>query len=1467
MFSTPKQQSASTRRQAGASGGTGALASFGVMRDSRSGTPIVTGGADASFASYSYQHTSPLGGQSQNQQQRRRTARRARTPLLLDASQQHHRARGSRSGTPGLPSDRATTPGSYSTEGASGLGVGARAYLSLRKQGEEQAEAVDAAQWIQPGTELVRDELHAVTAYSRLPEQVEHVLAESDLYSTSLGAHLDVTLGFAVLLTPTECYAWNFLAVSTSSSHMLPTCYVFSLPPPAPSLVSSAAPNAAEGAYLHALVPWSNSAQRAEPGLVLVHKRTGHLTLIASIATSSTDANSLSQQGTTARMALAPSEIVTVVHRLSASSNTLVLATSHARLFRAHVVSQGGRVHLHLESQPLASSRSLLGKLFFGGVDVGAAAAASAAGADYAGSIRSLSSCALSTGVESDGRHELLVVSGCTLQRWLVDAGIRGNNDGSALATASSSGDKLLGSVEVRSLFDQEPKSSPVPQLEVHDAQWLLGGDVALLYSCAASATTTPARRFGILIVTTAAHSAHSTSSRVLTKAATSNTKQTKVGTDRSSSTFRIRTDIRLGSGGSADGSFSMAADPRPNSAPRLAAPFGGPVLYAIWPNTVINVILGRALLPRGDGFEDDNGDSEMLSNLVARGPRAEAGAEAEEEVFQHIIHLKQAHQNRLLGFGVEGVDIMPPTQAGGRSIAPLPVLTARSGALLFEFDWLRAEAIVTSKTLGERGDVQGERDRAGERLQMKVGRCQSQLEAAVFFGDLPGNPLEFSIHAGSLGSSSTIANDQHLAIAIAATQLSASLLSSSSPYLPPILDTRAQLAERLARHQRLLQVLGDGGDREEGAVVWAMLDASTKDQLRDHALLLAAALEIWVENEAQARGRSLHVLRQAVNTVLSEASVISEHQQEDTLRAFFTHHLRPLLTQLFALFAAQLKAGSFREAPLGSKTDVLLHVNRVLVAAFQGARRWVEEGDQEQAQWPGPVPASAFESWTCSSASLDALQNSFDATEALLRERSRELGSGIDIDVQGFISEGTQAQREQHELKSYLVQLAHFTLAAYEQRLAYLSLIVADESDALAQQERQALLARFKTARPQVIHSLSRIGSGDQAFSLAERHRDFQVLAQLCTDDERVGSAQSLLHHYVDRYGQPFAFELYAHFVASGQYRRLLEQHSKYIDHLSAFLAAHPELDSLAWIHEVGQARFRDASGTLASVAVSERVLVREQLEFSLAKLAYAAELSEEEVAQEGPQLELQRIDDMLDVVYVQTKLSECFAKQMGSAQAPASHDSDADAYIALFAQRLLQDAYPAFQQHFKECWELCATGQVLGVEDLIDVLTLKDNVDELSEPHFIQALQTYVRAHESLPEARRLAILRAYWRRVLLHDAWEDVSNTAGKSDAEVKQALRETELYCAIASISPEDLDNDVLLPSSALLEPPSREVLQGRFEGSRNDKSEEELDNLLADFATEISEVEQLLESGYGKWFEETKRVAVEDIAAG
>lgn len=124
-------------------------------------------------------------------------------------------------------------------------------------------------------------------------------------------------------------------------------------------------------------------------------------------------------------------------------------------------------------------------------------------------------------------------------------------------------------------------------------------------------------------------------------------------------------------------------------------------------------------------------------------------------------------------------------------------------------------------------GITQG-KDRAVSSQAVATARLKSKLEQAVFFGDRNDNPLTFDLPAGFQGD-----------LAEAAESVSQEVASSSSPYMPTILEIRPQLTDRLSKLRELMSFI-----QRNGAL--SLLPQASRRRLSSQAERVKAALDLW---------------------------------------------------------------------------------------------------------------------------------------------------------------------------------------------------------------------------------------------------------------------------------------------------------------------------------------------------------------------------------------------------------------------------------------------------------------------------------------------------------------------------------------------------------------------------------------------------------------------------------------------
>lgn len=114
------------------------------------------------------------------------------------------------------------------------------------------------------------------------------------------------------------------------------------------------------------------------------------------------------------------------------------------------------------------------------------------------------------------------------------------------------------------------------------------------------------------------------------------------------------------------------------------------------------------------------------------------------------------------------------------------------------------------------------------------------------------------------------------------------------------------------------------------------------------------------------------------------------------------------------------------------------------------------------------------------------------------------------------------------------------------------------------------------------------------------------------------------------------------------------------------------------------------------------------------------------------------------------QESLSALFASRLSGSEARLPPNEQGAAISSRIAPALHDR--PAFSNELAGFCGRLFEGRILSTEDLVDVLTLKENVNEQAGD-FGSALDILVRAKD-VPEARRRTALASIWRRVYIQD-----------------------------------------------------------------------------------------------------------------
>ncbi|KAL1848972.1 hypothetical protein Plec18170_007631 [Paecilomyces lecythidis] len=426
-------------------------------------------------------------------------------------------------------------------------------------------------------------------------------------------------------------------------------------------------------------------------------------------------------------------------------------------------------------------------------------------------------------------------------------------------------------------------------------------------------------------------------------------------------------------------------------------------------------------------------------------------------------------------------------------------------------------------------------------------------------------------------------------------------------------------------------------------------------------------------------------------------------------------------------------------------------------------------------------------------------------------------------------------------------------------------------------------------------LFKLAGIGQLKEAMSLAEEFQDMSALVELIvelqdqskanmsqkggsndgTRNEGLEQCKRKIAEYFERFGGLWADAFFSRQISVGQPGMLLAM-SEYRPHVTRFLRKVPAYSRLSWINDViGETDYHTASSSLERLALEEESDVWSQrAELSIAKLCRLAawEKNADSVPSEARE-EIGRFDSRVEINAIQDQVYEHIS--------PALHgaiDQKAEIELAVehFGRHLEKDR-PAFHEVLEIMLSRVVAREVLTVDQLIDLLTLMDDVQFLEGEHDgISRRQFYVALHaiqlsgyaETDPELYDF-LQKLVWRRCMIRDNWEALGDTDQKLDREVEEVVCNTALFRTLVECFVEEplgrpsneLPSGLQSPSELLKWTPDPAIVKTRFHPEQGTR-------VLRDLSVESEILRHYVENGKLQvWFPELLKYAKSGASKG
>ncbi|KIL69792.1 hypothetical protein M378DRAFT_69338 [Amanita muscaria Koide BX008] len=689
----------------------------------------------------------------------------------------------------------------------------------------------------------------------------------------------------------------------------------------------------------------------------------------------------------------------------------------------------------------------------------------------------------------------------------------------------------------------------------------------------------------------------------------------------------------------------------------------------------------------------------------------------------------------------------------------------------------------------------------------------KSIMTQAILYGAIPKNPLYFSFPPE--------VDEEHLMQG--AEQLSQAILESDSTLVQRDHDLSAQITARKEKLSWLIGFINDNG-------VLVKISQKSRQKLGTDAEKLYAAHQLWLwYNSFLASSPTRSVLNDAVYAYMEE---VGDLQHEDVMRAFFRSRISEVGKLIKRVMKVALQAPAELDPDLNKS---LPETNRIVLTLLQSAFEY-----REYNMGVYGVQRPMIKPWSSRPSIIDAVLGLFDTTTKVVDKP---------LPDKSLLNVG-------NEPSSQLPELAEILFACVQERLDWLgSAVAAEESGTVA--DKDELEQKFALLRPEVLETLRRTGHNEAAFSLAEKYRDFSSLAALCHRDTVYPPEENpnieRIQKYMDRFKYEFAQELYKWYIQhAGELRVLFAQEEISGGYMDRFFAEHPN-NSIAWLNDLGKERYGTTATSLLAEAEKSNNLEVSHLMLSVGKLSYLEQtFDDSERAEDGI---LDAFHNGLDFISVHETLLQGLKTALSSLRGRQSLDHQVDVIIKVKAPSLLEQK--AFLQNFKDDVRQLLQGKVLSTEDMVDIMTLKDNTNSVEDYSIALNLLTRTQ-RKNIPEARRESAFRTVWRRVYVHDDWDSIRKTANISDRELTLRYRSTALYATLcAIIQDENADIPYVSPDEALIIPSSIEIVS-RWPGM----SAEQVEAIVQDYDFER---DQLGDYDLNDVYHRVRELAEEDVS--
>ncbi|KAK4696268.1 hypothetical protein P7C71_g1625, partial [Lecanoromycetidae sp. Uapishka_2] len=684
---------------------------------------------------------------------------------------------------------------------------------------------------------------------------------------------------------------------------------------------------------------------------------------------------------------------------------------------------------------------------------------------------------------------------------------------------------------------------------------------------------------------------------------------------------------------------------------------------------------------------------------------------------------------------------------------------------------------------------------------------AKTKIEQAVFFGTLQQDLLDFTPRPEL--------RFQQEEVEAAALEVSHSIMSSSSAYIPAITPSMDQ---QLQQRSRALADLNKYIRQH-----YPPLSIITRWKLLWSAEKMASAKAIWKCYDAalgdQNKGSDERTLLPELIEAIHEENK-DENQPDryetDAVRHWFIHDIWRL--QYVVPWAQDIVELLFAESVeddekmnLASQARFVSEANDIQLAALETAFKFREMnmatyGLEQDSLYDGILKSSFYdglpEIWTSTATICDSVKK--------LTDLSREL-TRLGEDAEG--GEGEPKPDLILKLAADNPRQVQICCQTWIEKSRWLK---ARPEPHRKEQGEKLMRAHF-AVRKTLFASLCDVGQAEEGIKLAEKYRDMDALANIieqeiesAEDDATIQLFEQRAQQNFVKFGVPWADAFFKKTLDGGRAVQVLTNNANFKQHLTHFLRNHSRYAKLAWINDVVSERnYAAAADNLNRAEQLETNLWSRKIAFSLGKLNIMAAVGKGQANEEAAQGAIEEINEKAALVAVQENMFKHIKPNI-----PDAIDAEAEAELAMKKYGNINvENKPILRNALEHGLRKLLAMETLPAEYLIAVLTLVDdegasNADDeaFMGSRFFSALKVVRASDLEKKDAGYKALHEAFiWRRCMIQDNWEGFNRTEFKDEVQVEAETGATALFKTLREGYRTGFwDKQPPLPPSSLLE---------------------------------------------------------------